>query len=60
MNRRLAGLAERSEGKTLLDLALKLPRSESNKRYWDDDVHMTPSGYDLLGSLLFDTMKSQL
>jgi lysophospholipase L1-like esterase len=49
----------------LVDLDKGIPyhsKSDDNerKRIWDDDVHLTPAGYDRMATLVFDAIKSKL
>ena len=49
----------------LVDLDKEIPHydlSDSNKRefIWDDKVHLTPAGYDLMATLVFKAIKEKL
>jgi len=62
VNGKLQELASKSEDKTLLvDFASKIlyhgvPREERDK-YWDDGIHFTPDGYDVIGVMVFEALK---
>jgi lysophospholipase L1-like esterase len=47
-----------------IDLATLLPyfaaSQEDRDKYWDDGVHFTKEGYDHIGQLFFDSIKSKL
>ena len=38
----------------------KSMNKKERKKYWDDNEHYTPEGYDLLAELIFNTIKSIL
>jgi lysophospholipase L1-like esterase len=33
---------------------------EDREKYWDDAVHLTKDGYDRMGQIIFDNIKSKL
>eukprot|EP01114_Cavostelium_apophysatum_P019876 TRINITY_DN6518_c0_g1_i1.p1 TRINITY_DN6518_c0_g1~~TRINITY_DN6518_c0_g1_i1.p1 ORF type:complete len:233 (-),score=22.02 TRINITY_DN6518_c0_g1_i1:83-679(-) len=51
-----------SRGITFIDLAAKIPQldvsPEERKKYWDDQIHFTPAGYDRIGELIFEEVFS--
>jgi lysophospholipase L1-like esterase len=48
----------------ILDIDRLLPQhslsSNEHKQIWDDGVHLTPQGYDRLGQLIYEKLKSYL
>jgi len=34
--------------------------NKERKKYWDDHIHFTPLGYDLIGEYIFNTIKKNL
>lgn len=48
----------------LVDLDQGIPyhslRDEEKKQLWDDGLHLKPAGYDLMGKLIFDVIRSKL
>jgi lysophospholipase L1-like esterase len=48
----------------VLDIDRLLPlhslSSNERKQIWDDEVHLTPKGYDRLGQLIYETLKSYI
>jgi len=49
-------------GKMILsDLSAKLPREslshEDRRKFWEDDLHFTPAGYDRMGEIIFEDIK---
>ena len=49
----------------LVDLGTIIPfhsinNNEERRKIWDDGVHLTPAGYDRMGALVFDAMKTKL
>jgi len=49
----------------LVDLDKDIPHYDLNDRnkqefIWDDKVHLTPAGYDLMATLIFETIKNKL
>jgi lysophospholipase L1-like esterase len=57
-------LCERNKEKTIvvLDVDRDLPQYSLNDHQraeiWDDGVHLTPSGYDRLGDLIYQALKT--
>lgn len=45
----------------LSDLSAKLPRKslshEDRTKFWADDLHLTPAGYDRMGEIIFEDIK---
>ena len=45
----------------LSDLAAKLPRESLSRedctKFWADDLHLTPAGYDRMGEIIFEDIK---
>lgn len=45
----------------LCDLSTKLPRKslsdEDRRKFWADDLHFTPAGYDRMGEIIFENIK---
>lgn len=45
----------------LSDLSAKLPREslshEDRRKFWADDLHLTPAGYDRMGEIIFEDIK---
>lgn len=45
----------------LSDLSAKLPHSslseEDRRRFWDDDLHFSPAGYDRMAEIIFEDIK---
>ena len=49
----------------LVDLDKDIPyhsinNNKKRKKIWDDGVHLTPAGYDLMGALVFDAISTKL
>eukprot|EP00112_Aurelia_sp_Birch-Aquarium-sp1_P020721 Seg540.10 transcript_id=Seg540.10/GoldUCD/mRNA.D3Y31 product="hypothetical protein" protein_id=Seg540.10/GoldUCD/D3Y31 len=55
-------VSQKSEMVCLVDLSSKLPMfgvsDEDLSKYWDDDLHFTPQGYDRMAELIFEVIKN--
>lgn len=47
----------------LVDLELKLPYFDNNNvrdvKYWDDNLHLNPAGYDRFADLIFESLREK-
>ncbi len=63
-NELLKEMGNKIENLTICDLdsliKYKSMKKSDKKKYWDDHVHYTPDGYDLIGEILFNTIKNLL
>lgn len=57
-------LKSKNDNIVVLDVDRLLPQhslsQDEKKKIWDDEVHLTPQGYDRLGELIYETLKSYL
>lgn len=62
VNNLLKNYVQDYDSKMLLcDLSTKLPRKflsdEDRRKFWADDLHFTPAGYDRMGEIIFENIK---
>ena len=63
VNRKLKNLAEENKENTLFcDITSTLSyvslSEEERKKIWDDKLHFTPLGYDMMGNKIYETIKN--
>ena len=59
MNDDLRQFAQMNNPKTIfIDISKELPRNSSS--YWDDGLHLSPSGYDKMGRIIFEGIRPLL
>ncbi len=61
INSKLRAFVSRNTQNTCLcDISVKLPMYGINnsdlQRYWDDDLHLTPNGYDRMAEFIYETI----
>ena len=64
VNKKIRDYAEENSDKVLLfDLARSLPYRTldegDQEKVWDDNLHFTPLGYDIMAQLIFDTIRGK-
>jgi lysophospholipase L1-like esterase len=62
LNHSIRSVSKEKENFYLCDLDTEIQYSKMTKeeksKYWDDQVHYSPEGYDLLGEIIFNKIKS--
>jgi len=60
VNQMLRKFAGETDDVILCDLATEHPHTseEDKSKYWDDGLHYTPKGYDKMGEIIFEKLKT--
>ena len=58
VNKEMYDFVKQNKTKSIfVDIATKIPRRK-NRALWDDGVHLSPKGYDLIGQIIYKEMQA--